>query len=144
MSQITDEQPWKCAGCGKEAIGLVKPCKCPTDVAYRGNNPITNTPFESRAWPDPAADKPAAWIDPQGQVYTAAIGPRAHTMRPLYLRPSAEHLAAFIDFVKNAPVYSGVCCCGDSMQGHADPMTAGHTPVDRWDYSLSLWLDKLA
>ncbi len=49
----------------------------------------------------------------------------------------------FVDFVKNAPVSSGVCCCGDSMEGHADPMSCGHSPVDQWDYSLSNWLEEI-
>jgi hypothetical protein len=49
---------------------------------------------------------------------------------------------AFIEFVKTAPVYSGVCVCGDAMGSHS-PM-GDHSPVDQWDHSLSLWLEQLA
>ena len=38
------------------------------------------------------------------------------------------------NFIKYAQVSSGVCCCGDSMEGHSSPMACGHSPVDMWDY----------
>lgn len=50
----------------------------------------------------------------------------------------------FIEFVKNAPVSSGTCCCGDDMENHANPMSCGHSPVDEWDYSLSKWLKQIS
>ena len=34
----------------------------------------------------------------------------------------------------NAAVTSGVCCCGDSMDGHASPMSCGHSPCDSGEY----------
>lgn len=48
----------------------------------------------------------------------------------------------FIEFVRSAPVASGICCCGDNMDRHSDP-SCGHSPVDQWDRSLSLWLEEL-
>lgn len=51
----------------------------------------------------------------------------------------ANLLREFADFVKTAPVSSGVCCCGDPIDGH----TESHNPVDQWDYSLSKWLEKI-
>lgn len=41
-----------------------------------------------------------------------------------------------MDFITHAEVSSGVCCCGDYMQGHADPMASGHSPVDMWDNAV--------
>lgn len=38
--------------------------------------------------------------------------------------------------IENAPVSSGVCCCGDSMDSHQDPMVCGHSPVDQWDWAV--------
>lgn len=38
------------------------------------------------------------------------------------------------NFIKHVQVSSGICCCGDSMEGHPSPMTCGHSPVDMWDY----------
>ena len=49
----------------------------------------------------------------------------------------------FLEFVKNAPVSSGTCCCGDQMEGHASGMACGHEPVDQWFYSLSGWLEEI-
>jgi hypothetical protein len=43
----------------------------------------------------------------------------------------------FINFLKTAPVDSGVCCCGDRMDDHSPH---DHSPVDQWDYSLGNWL----
>jgi hypothetical protein len=30
-----------------------------------------------------------------------------------------------------------VCCCGDSMEGHASPLTCGHSPVSMYDHYMS-------
>lgn len=38
--------------------------------------------------------------------------------------------------IEHAPVSSGVCCCGDSMDRHPDPMVCGHSPVDQWDWAV--------
>lgn len=38
--------------------------------------------------------------------------------------------------LEHAPVSSGVCCCGDSMDSHPDPMVCGHSPVDQWDWAV--------
>lgn len=54
-----------------------------------------------------------------------------------------ERIQAFVQFVTAAPVGSDICCCGDSMAGHASPMHCGHVPVDQWHHSLSLWLKEL-
>ena len=51
-----------------------------------------------------------------------------------------EHQAAQIemmrDFIETAPVSTGVCCCGESMEGHSSSMNCSHTPVDLWDHSV--------
>lgn len=59
------------------------------------------------------------------------------------LRAEQRNLRAFVDWVRNAPVSSGVCCCGDDMDRHGDPMACGHSPVDEWDYTLADWLVSL-
>lgn len=35
------EAPWKCCGCGKEAVGVIKPCDCPTMCGYRDGGGAT-------------------------------------------------------------------------------------------------------
>jgi hypothetical protein len=36
--------------------------------------------------------------------------------------------------LEHADLADGVCCCGDNMEGHSDPMSCGHAPVDMGDY----------
>lgn len=45
-----------------------------------------------------------------------------------------------LEFIRSAPVTSGVCCCGNDMaQGGCD----GHTPLDMWDYQVRLMLQAI-
>lgn len=58
------------------------------------------------------------------------------------LREVFDKLDKLVEFIKRAPVESGVCCCGDSMREHPDPMWSGHTPVDMWDHSVQCYVDE--
>lgn len=49
----------------------------------------------------------------------------------------AEALEACIASLERADTAEGVCCCGDSMDRHSDPMSCGHSPVDMGDYYAS-------
>lgn len=33
-----------------------------------------------------------------------------------------------------------VCCCGDDMERHADPMWCGHSPVSSWDWAKHCYM----
>lgn len=44
-------------------------------------------------------------------------------------------------FIQNAPVSSGVCCCGDSMEKHYSP---DHSAVDMWDHSVRCYAEEFA
>ena len=39
-------------------------------------------------------------------------------------------LDSWMDVANHCDISDGVCCCGDSMAGHANPMDCGHSPVD--------------
>lgn len=43
-------------------------------------------------------------------------------------------LKRWMDTSREVDCSSGVCCCGDSMENHADPMCCGHSPVDSGTY----------
>lgn len=73
--------------------------------------------------------------DPCGSSKCAGCGRRRHEHKDMVLVPQE-----FIEFVKNAPVSSGVCCCGGDMN-HSP--YEGHEPVDQWDHSLGLWLKEI-
>ena len=42
--------------------------------------------------------------------------------------------------MRNTDQRSGVCCCGDNMEGHSNPMDCGHSPVDHGEWTTHLWL----
>lgn len=45
-----------------------------------------------------------------------------------------SQLEAWLEVAKHCSITEGVCCCGDNMKGHADPMDCGHTPTDHGTY----------
>ncbi len=45
-----------------------------------------------------------------------------------------EVLKACVSLLERADTAEGVCCCGDNMESHGDPMNCGHSPVDMGDY----------
>ena len=53
-----------------------------------------------------------------------------------YLAKQAAQIEMMRDFIETAPVSTGVCCCGESMEGHSSSMNCSHTPVDLWDHSV--------
>lgn len=46
-----------------------------------------------------------------------------------------------LSFLQNAPLESGICCCGDPISGHGDG--SGHSPVDDLAYHSSQVAEKL-
>ena len=48
----------------------------------------------------------------------------------------AAQIEMMREFIARAPVSSGVCCCGEAIDGHSSPMSCGHSPVDLWDHSV--------
>lgn len=50
-------------------------------------------------------------------------------------RAAFDRLLEYARGLANAPVASGVCCCGSDMDRHENPMYCGHSPVDMWDHS---------
>lgn len=47
-----------------------------------------------------------------------------------------------ISIMKHCEVMSGICMCGDSMDGHGDCFYSGHTAIDSGEYYASLFLEK--
>lgn len=44
----------------------------------------------------------------------------------------------------NCQISAGICCCGDNMEGHSDPMSCGHSPVDMGAYSTDQWISAIS
>ena len=45
-----------------------------------------------------------------------------------------DALERCIASIEHADMSDGVCCCGDDMETHSNPMDCGHTPVDAGEY----------
>lgn len=88
-------------------------------------------------------------LDKEGKLSTALPGLARQLLAASVERlvqPAADNtrlkrLEEFALWVKDAPVSSGVCCCGNDMKAgdhHGD-----HSALDEWDHSLSNWLKEL-
>jgi len=74
-----------------------------------------------------------AYSEEQMQAYAiAAQAPLIERIKEL-----EKQRDRLLEFIEQAPVSSGVCCCGDSIDKHPSPMTCGHTPIDQWDNAVS-------
>jgi hypothetical protein len=56
------------------------------------------------------------------------------------LTKAVEALRACVASIEHADMSDGVCCCGEEMDGHSDPMNCGHTPTDMGKYYAFLAL----
>lgn len=58
------------------------------------------------------------------------------------LRKAADALAMNLEawevIAHHCTISDGVCCCGEDMKKHSDPMYCGHAPVDHGGYQASL------
>lgn len=43
-------------------------------------------------------------------------------------------LEGWLELASHCDIAEGVCCCGESMNGHSNPMDCGHTPLDHGAY----------
>jgi hypothetical protein len=43
-------------------------------------------------------------------------------------------IAELLSIIDHIGIAEGYCCCGDSMEHHANPMDCGHSPVDAGYY----------
>ena len=50
------------------------------------------------------------------------------------LAKAVEVLEAWGDVAVHCSIEEGVCCCGDNMENHTNPMDCGHTPLDHGTY----------
>lgn len=53
-----------------------------------------------------------------------------------------EALDALLATIERLDIREDVCCCGDDMEGHSDPMACGHGPVDAGEYYHGQTIEK--
>jgi Lar family restriction alleviation protein len=49
----------------------------------------------------------------------------------------SELLEAWLELSGHCSIEEGVCCCGEDMENHSNPMNCGHSPVDHGAYVAS-------
>lgn len=82
-------------------------------------------------------------LENQVQARDAELWGRTQKILQLEQQLAAEQAknVGLRDFIARAQVSSGVCCCGEPMDGHSSPMSCGHSPVDMWDHAVGKLLD---
>jgi hypothetical protein len=51
------------------------------------------------------------------------------------LAKAVKDLKGWLEVSQHCTIEDGVCCCGEAMKGHANPMSCGHSPVDYGAYA---------
>jgi len=75
-----------------------------------------------------------------GREIASVVGPQADeeikaTAAVMAAAPDLLAIAkGVVGMLENCIVESGVCCCGDSIEGHAEPLVCGHMPCDSGAY----------
>lgn len=52
-----------------------------------------------------------------------------------------DRIKDWIELVSHVSIEAGVCCCGDDMENHSNPMDCGHSPVDHGSYMADLLVE---
>ena len=47
---------------------------------------------------------------------------------------AVQHLEKLLDVLQHCHIETGICCCGDNMEGHDPGYNCGHSPLDMFDY----------
>ena len=51
------------------------------------------------------------------------------------LAKAVKDLKGWLEVSRHCTIEDGVCCCGEAMKGHANPMSCGHSPMDHGAYA---------
>lgn len=131
-------------GCGASTMVMVKHLRDVCDVL----NALATPPVASGAPVDPNVQGMADCMDMVRQelIEAGVIGPG---IAPMFIAsavmaklsaaaaPNAALVAALttlLRLIDEFGIKSGVCCCGDGMERHGNPMDCGHSPVDSGEY----------
>jgi hypothetical protein len=82
-------------------------------------------------------DNMSVWQDSPSPAGDTVEYIRADLVDPLSdprVKALVKALDACMTSLERADTTEGVCCCGDSMDQHSDPMWCGHSPVDMGTY----------
>lgn len=57
-----------------------------------------------------------------------------HVEESEVVKAIVKSLEGLLEVMEHCTVEDGVCCCGDNMKNHPNPMNCGHSPVDHGTY----------
>jgi hypothetical protein len=57
------------------------------------------------------------------------------------IKALVDALERCVASIRHADMADGVCCCGEEMATHSNPMHCGHSPVDAGEHFASLCLE---
>lgn len=83
---------------------------------------------------DEATAKATAKADYEARIMSAMTTQPADPLSDPRVKALVEALNGCIVAIEHANMADGVCCCGDNMEGHSEPMNCGHSPVDMGEY----------
>ena len=63
------------------------------------------------------------------------IGTQAVRDLEAKLAKAVEDLKGWLEVSQHCTIEDGVCCCGDDMKTHGNPMNCGHSPLDHGAYT---------
>lgn len=116
------------------------PCPaCQTDIIWRVDGPEglyleCNGCQRKGPAKTTTAQAESAWLAMPREEEDSALEQLRQQNRDLLAR-----IARLQDFIREAPVGSGVCCCGNDMANH--PLE-DHSPVDEWDHAVRCILEE--
>jgi hypothetical protein len=91
------------------------------------------------AWPWATSETKGQWaVINKGDVVMQVTEYRRADLAPAPLDARVAELVdaleAWLELAAHCSIEEGVCCCGDNMENHSDPMFCGHSPVDHGAY----------
>ena len=101
-------------------------CPARDDSEIEGGWPVLN--------PDVVAEIVARYNIAPDLARALIAAEAARKLAEERLAKAVKALGACIASLERADTSEGVCCCGDDMKTHSDPMSCGHSPVDMGDY----------
>ena len=77
------------------------------------------------------AAKAAAQADYEARIRSAL---EPDPLADARVKALVEALKDWLELAEHCSITDGVCCCGENMENHSEPMECGHSPVDHAAY----------
>jgi hypothetical protein len=140
-SRPNDPRPSRCLRGGRADVGLLRidggdGMKAPELPKVTGKTLFIRNELYTAALA--RAEKAEAELATARELIAMLEGEQAHADRAeALLAEAVEALKGWAAIYENCSISTGYCCCGDAMEGHANPMNCGHSPVDQGGYYAS-------